>query len=78
MQAVLEGLRGWDAHKRPTIRNAGQMARDERRTSVHDQLPHEGSTRARSDGRPESDDLLFHLTALAAAVLLGALLAVLA
>jgi hypothetical protein len=45
---------------------------------VRDQLPQEGSTRGRSDGCRQSDDLLFHLTALAAAVLLGALLAVLA
>lgn len=45
---------------------------------VHDQLRQEGSTRDGSDGCPRSDDLLFHLTALAAAVLLGALLAALA
>jgi hypothetical protein len=45
---------------------------------VHDQLREEASTRDRHDGCPESDDLLFHLSALAAAVLLGALLAALA
>jgi hypothetical protein len=54
------------------------VTKGERRKSVHDQLPQEGSTRARSDDCPQSDDLLFHLSALAAAVLLGALLAVLA
>jgi len=54
------------------------MTHDERRAGVYDQLAQEDSTRARSDGRCEGDDLMFHLTALGAAVLLGALLAVLA
>lgn len=44
---------------------------------MNDQLPQEGSTGTRSDGWSEID-LLLHLTALAAAVLLGAVLAMVA
>ena len=60
------------------VPDAGQMSREERRKTMHDQLLQEGSTHARSDGCPQSDDLLFHLSALAAAVLLGGLLAMIA
>jgi hypothetical protein len=52
------------------------MTREKRQKGVHDQLREEASTRC--DGCSQSDDLLFHLSALAAAVLLGALLAALA